>query len=266
MLPLIGVVHLAPLPGAPLHALPMNEIIDRAVADARAYQAGGASALIVENFGDVPYARGRVEPQIVAAMTMAVDRVMAVVDLPIGINVLRNDARAALGIAAVTGAAFVRVNVHTGVMATDQGIIEGRAHETLRYRALLHTRTQIWADVQVKHGAPLGETSIEDAAEDALQRGLADAVIVTGTTTGKAADQSDVIRLRERLPDAVILVGSGVSPETLPAFAGYASGFIVGTWAKEGGDIHRPVDASRVAEVARLIREAGYLVDLRRST
>lgn len=255
MLPLIGVVHLAALPGSPLHSLSMDEITDRAIFDARAYQSGGASSVIVENLGDVPYANEQVEPHVVAAMTLAVDRVMSAVELPVGINVLRNDARTAIGVAAVTGATFVRVNVHTGVMATDQGIIEGRAHDTLRYRALLGGRTQIWADVQVKHGAPIGAIAIEDAAEDAIYRGLADAVIVTGTATGRAADPSDVIRLRKRLPEAAVLVGSGVSPETLPAFSGYASGFIVGTWAKEDGNIRRPVDPHRVAQLAALIRE-----------
>ncbi len=234
----------------------MTEVIDRAVADATSYAEGGASSVIVENFGDVPYARARVEPDVVSAMTLAVDRVMAAIDLPVGINVLRNDAHAALAIAAITEAAFVRVNVHTGVIATDQGIIEGNAHETVRYRRSLGMNTPIWADVHVKHGAPLGDVSIEDAAEDAIYRGLADAVIITGTGTGKAADPTDLNRVRRRLPDANILVGSGVSPENLPSLSA-ASGFIVGTWVKHDGDVRNLVDPRRVEALVESIRSMG---------
>lgn len=253
MIPLVGVVHLAPLPGSPRTTLPLTEIVDRAVADAQAYRDGGATAVIVENFGDAPYFKEAVEPHVVASITLAVERIKVVIDLPVGINVLRNDARAALGIASVTGASFVRVNVHTGVMVTDQGIIEGKADQTLRYRQLLGANTEIWADVHVKHGTPLGDTPIESAAEDAVERGLADALIVTGIGTGKETDPSDVQRVRRQLPNAKIFVGSGVSPDSIARLLPAASGFIVGTWAKELGDVRRPVDVSRVQQLVEAI-------------
>ncbi len=255
--PLVGVVHLAPLPGSPLNTLTFDEIRDRALSDAASYERGGASALIVENYGDVPYGKSRVEPHVVAAMAMMVDRLKSITSLPIGVNVLRNDAHSALGIAAITGATFVRVNIHTGAVVTDQGIIEGQADQTLRYRQLLGTQTEIWADVHVKHGAPLGDLSIEQAAEDAVYRGLADAVIVSGSGTGQPTNATDVQRVRTRLPDTRIFVGSGVSPETLPSLLPFASGFIVGTWVKEEGEVRRPVDARRVARLIEMIRTLG---------
>lgn len=256
MIPLVGVVHLAALPGSPRNRLTVAEILDRAMADARAYRDGGATAVLVENFGDAPYSKDVVEPHVVASITLAVERIMRTVDLPIGINVLRNDARAALGIASVTDAAFVRVNVHTGVMATDQGIIEGKADQTLRYRQLLGSNTEIWADVHVKHGVPLADAPIENAAEDAVERGLADVLIVTGSGTGKETDLADVKRVRQRLPEAKIFVGSGVSPDSIARLLPSASGFIVGTWAKESGDIRRPVDTNRVARLVEAIQTA----------
>ncbi len=256
MIPLVGVVHLAALPGSPRNRLRISEIVERAVADARSYQNGGATGLIIENFGDVPYAKDTVEPHVIAAVTLTVQAVLATVDLPVGINLLRNDARAALGIAAVAGASFIRVNVHIGATVTDQGIIEGQADRTLRYRQLLGTQTEIWADVHVKHGAPLGNISLEDAAEDAVYRGLANAVIVTGTGTGKQTDPGDVTRLRRRLPDVKILVGSGVSPDSIPLLLPAATGFIVGTWAKERGEVQRPVDPRRVARLVEAIQAA----------
>ncbi len=199
-------------------------------------------ALIVENFNDIPYFKEQVEPHIVAAITLTVDRIMNEVDLPVGINLLRNDARSALAVAAMTGAAFIRVNVHTGAMVTDQGIIEGQAAQTLRYRQQLGANVEIWADVHVKHGAPIGSMLIEDAAEDALHRGLADALIVTGTGTGRAADPSDLERVRRRLPAARVMIGSGVNPENVGELLPAASGFIVGTWVKQDGDVRQPVD------------------------
>lgn len=251
---LIGVIHLAPLPGSPRGTQALEQIIDAAVADARAYVAGGAEALIVENFGDAPFFKTQVEPHTTAAMALATKAIAETVPLPLGINVLRNDAAAALGIAAMTGARFIRVNVHTGVMVTDQGIIEGQAAATLRYRRRLGAPVEIWADVLVKHGVPLGPQSIEDAALDAVERGLADAVIVTGAATGRATDADDVLRVRRVLPETPIYVGSGVTPETISAVGSAATGFIVGTWAKRDGHVHNPVDPARVEQLTAALR------------
>src|SRR5271154_6638042 len=124
---LIGVVHLLPLPGSPRFRGAFQPILDRAVADAVAYEKGGASAVIIENFGDTPFTAGSVAPETIAAMARAGAAVRAATRLPIGFNVLRNDARAALGLAAACDGCFIRVNVHTGAMLTDQGIIQGDA-------------------------------------------------------------------------------------------------------------------------------------------
>lgn len=168
--------------------------------------------------------------------------------LPLGINVLRNDAAAALALAAVCAGSgtFIRVNVHSGAMLTDQGIIEGRADRTLRRRRELGVPVAILADVLVKHAAPLGPQTIEEAARDATERGLADALIVSGTGTGAATDLDDVRRVRAALPDTPILVGSGVTAETVRDTFAIADGAIVGTSFKVGGKTTAPVDAERV--------------------
>src|SRR5947209_3563578 len=152
--PVFGMVHLRALPGAPLFDGSMDRLIDAALADARAICDGGAAGLVFENFGDRPFVRGRVNAETVAAMTRVIAEVARAVHLPFGVNVLRNDARSALAIAAATGAAFIRVNVHTGVMFTDQGVIEGEAAETLRMRAALAPHVLIFADHMVKHATP----------------------------------------------------------------------------------------------------------------
>ena len=123
-------VHLLPLPGAPDWDGSMERVLAAAVQDATALAEGGVDGIMVENYGDAPFLPGPVPAHTIAALTNAVLEVRRAVRLPVGVNVLRNDAAAAIGICAATGASFVRINVHTGAMLTDQGWIEGAAHET----------------------------------------------------------------------------------------------------------------------------------------
>jgi hypothetical protein len=250
---LIGVVHLRPLPGSPRWRGDMESVFEFAVNDARAYARGGAHALFIENFGDVPFTKGPVAPETIAAMAAAGRAVRQAVSLPIGFNVLRNDARAALALCAVCGGEFIRVNVHTGAMLTDQGLIEGSAYETLRYRQRVCPAAQIFADVHVKHAVPLGNWTIEDAARDTIERGLADALIVSGSGTGLQADLADVERVRRTAPAAKLLLGSGITLANVRDFLPAADGFIVGSSLKRAGKLSNPVDPKRVAALARAI-------------
>ena len=247
---LIGVVHLQPLPGSPRWRGSLDSVLQAAVRDAAAYERGGARAVFIENFGDVPFTKGRVGPETVAAMAAAGRAVRAAVKIPLGFNVLRNDACAALALCAACGGSFIRVNIHTGAMLTDQGVIEGNAHETLRFRRQICPGAQIFADVHVKHAVPLGNWTIGDCARDACERGLADALIVSGTGTGLAADAEDVRRVRATCPRAKILLGSGVTLKNIKDYLPLADGFIVGTSLKRNGRISEPVDSKRVAALA----------------
>ena len=238
----VGVIHLQPLPGSPLHFLDMEAIVGRATEDARTLAGAGFNALIIENYGDAPFYPGGLPPVTVAAMAVVADRVHREVPLPLGINALRNDACGALGIAAACGACFVRVNVHTGVAATDQGLIEGHAHETLRLRKQLGYRVAILADVHVKHATPVSEPDIARAARDTAYRGLADALVVTGAATGEAVDLAALRRVREAVPDRRLFVGSGASAENVRALLETVTGVIVGTSIKTGRDTSAPVD------------------------
>jgi hypothetical protein len=250
---LIGVVHLRPLPGSPRWHGDMESVVELAVNDAHAYERGGAHALFIENFGDVPFTRGSVAPETIAAMAAAGRAIRDAVKLPIGFNVLRNDACAALALCAVCDGAFVRVNVHTGAMLTDQGLIEGNAYDTLRYRRRICPAAQIFADVHVKHAVPLGTWTIEDAARDTVERGLADALIVSGTGTGLATDLADVERVRHTCPATKVLLGSGVRLENIRDFLPVADGFIVASSLKLNGKLSNPVDVKRVAALVRAL-------------
>lgn len=251
---LIGVVHLQPLPGAPRYCGNLGAVLRAAVADAVAYERGGASAVVVENFGDFPFTKGAVAPETVAAMTAAGCAVRAAIQLPLGFNVLRNDPAAALALGAACGGSFIRVNVHSGAMLTDQGLIEGNAYHTLRYRERILRGAAILADVHVKHAVPLGAWTLEEAAHDTLERGLADALIVSGVGTGRAADLTHVARVREACPQARLLIGSGVTAANVSEYLEFADGAIVGSSLKREGRIANAVDARRVAALAKAMQ------------
>lgn len=240
------------MPGAPRARLPVDAILRRAAADARAWIAGGADGLLVENFGDLPFAPEHVEPQVATIMAVAAHELIRRFKVPVGVNVLRNDARSALAVALASGAAFIRVNVHTGAMETDQGILQGRAGETLRYRKSIGSRAAIFADVFVKHAAPLLRLSPARAAADAVFRGGADALLITGPSTGEAADPSRLEAVRAAVPGTPILVASGVTPDNAAAFA-RADGFIVGSYAKRRGAVENPVDVARVRKLKKAL-------------
>ena len=250
---LIGVIHLAPLPGSPRWGGDMTAVVKGAVRDALAYVEGGADAVIVENFGDVPFAKGALPPETVAAMARAGAAVRAAVDLPLGFNALRNDAAAGLALCAACDGGFIRVNVHCGAMLTDQGLVEGRAHETLRERTRLCPEVQLLADVHVKHATPLGSETLENAARDTLERGLADGLIVSGSGTGQATDPETARRVHESCPTAPVFIGSGADVANVESFLPYVRGVIVGSSLKRGGRLDNPVDARRVAKLRRAL-------------
>ncbi|MFO0660703.1 MAG: BtpA/SgcQ family protein [Polyangiaceae bacterium] len=255
----IGVVHVPPMPGDPRHEQGgFGEVERFAMADAEALVAGGVDAIIIENFGSAPFSKGvgvaRIPPHQIALLTLLV-RSVASLGVSVGVNCLRNDARSALGIAAVAGASFVRVNIHSGAYVTDQGLIEGEADETLRYRSSIGaSHVAILADVLVKHASPLAPLTATDATHDVVTRGLADAVIVTGRATGAPVDRALLEEVSHAAHGATVLLGSGLTPALADSLAPLAHGAIVGSWLKRDGVLEAPVDAARVKELIAAVR------------
>ena len=253
---LIGMVHLKALPGSPGFAGDIGAVESSAPADATTLLAGGVDAILVENFGDVPFQK-TVDAITIAAMTRIIRAIVELSDVPVGVNVLRNDPQAAISIATVTGAEFIRVNVHIGAMVTDQGLIEGQAAETLRLRDSLGADVAILADVGVKHATPYDEKwSLEQEAKDAWNRGLADALIVSGSGTGAPTNAVDLERVKHAIPEAPLIVGSGVNGETLTEFS-LATAWIVGTALKREGAIENEVELAQVLRLTNTNRPTG---------
>ncbi len=243
----IGMLHLPPLPGSPQYAGDWKKDLQKVLDDAKALTEGGVHALMMENFGDVPFFPGRVPSDVVALMTAIACDVKRASPLPLGINVLRNDGLSALSIALAAEASFIRVNVLSGARVTDQGVIQGIAHELLRSRSSLAAgHIKILADVDVKHSAPLAPRPVEDEVEDTVKRGLADAVIVSGAGTGKGVDPAKLAKIAKAALGVPVLLGSGVTESNIAQLKELATGFIVGTSLKFDGDVRKPVDVARV--------------------
>ncbi len=252
---LVGVCHLPPLPGSPRAGRgAMAAAIERAASDAKAFAQAGFDALVVENYGDAPFYKDDVPDVTVAAMTAcALAAREAAPALALGINVLRNDALAALAVAAASGAAFVRVNVLSGARVTDQGLVEGRAAEVLRERAAVAKSVRIFADVAVKHSAPLAPREFEDEVHELADRALADAILVTGSATGAAVDEDDLERAA-RASRVPVLVASGATERSVAALLARCDGVIVGTAVKRGRRAGGPVDSALAKRFVRAAR------------
>jgi membrane complex biogenesis BtpA family protein len=255
--PIIGMLHVPALPGSPFNTLGIDAAGTWVLNDAEALVSGGVDGLMIENFGDVPFYPARVEPHTVAFMTRIAVEVRQRFAVPLGINILRNDAESALAVAAAAGAQFIRVNIYIGARVTDQGLIEGQAHRILRYRQVVAPGVQVFADVDVKHSAPIAPRPFEEEVNDLVMRGRADAVIVTGAATGSQTALDDIAAAKRAAAGTPVIAGSGVDLETIVATIGAADGLIVGTAFKRDKVTTNPVDPTRVRALLRAARESG---------
>jgi membrane complex biogenesis BtpA family protein len=256
--PIIGMLHVPPLPGSPAHSLTLGAIRDWVCRDAAALAGGGVDGLILENYGDAPFFPHRVPPHTVAFMTAIGNEIRSRFALPLGINVLRNDGISAIAVAAAVEAVFVRVNVYIGARLTDQGILEGEAHRLLRYRSLLTSPVRVFADVAVKHSAALADRPLAEEIEDTSLRGRADAIIISGSATGSETRLDDLKTAKAAAGSTPVLAGSGTTSTNAAGVLAVADGIIVGTALKEQGVSTNPVDPSRVHEFMARVRDAGW--------
>ncbi len=257
--PIIGMVHLWPLPGAPGYTgYGIQAIIDHALRDTEALVEGGVDGLIVENMWDWPYYVGTdVKLEAVAAQAVVARKVVEAVDLPVGINVIHNGGVVELAIAVASGASFIRVCILTGARLWDTGDLDqGCAADLLRKRKELHAEhIKLFADVDKKHSLPFPGLDLATHIEWTRFYG-ADALIVSGRMTGDAPDLEKVRRTKELAGDCPVLLGSGTDEHNIADFLRYADGAIVGTSLKVGGIAENPVDVKRVRRYMTVARAA----------
>ncbi|MFM2082070.1 MAG: hypothetical protein RL380_761 [Verrucomicrobiota bacterium] len=245
--PVIAMIHVGALPGTPAHGLSLAEIEQQALREAKMFRAAGVHGLMLENMHDTPYLRGRVGPEIVAAMAVIARAVKDASKLPCGVQVLAAANVEAVAVAHAAGLDFIRAEGFAFAHVADEGIIESSAAELLRFRRHIGAeRVQIWTDVKKKHSAHAitADVDIGETAH-AVEFLRGDAVIVTGTTTGRAPTRSDALAVK-RATKLPVYLGSGVTAANLETFFAAADGFIIGSEFKAGGHWARAVDAQRV--------------------
>ncbi len=253
--PIVGVIHVGALPGTPASSLRVEELTESAVREAVMYRGGGVDGLMVENMHDVPYLRGAVGPEVVAAMSVVARAVKAEVALPVGVQILAGANLESIAVAHAAGLDYVRVEAYAFAHVADEGLIQSSAAELLRFRRRIGADgVYVWADVKKKHSShaitadvSLGET----CAAVEFMRG--DAVVVSGSATGEAPRAADVREAKShcRIP---VLLGSGVTPENVAEFYDAADGFIVGSYFKGGGLWSNAVEPARVERMVEAVR------------
>ena len=255
--PVIGMIHIGALPGTPANSRSVAEIIAQTVREAALYRECGVDGIAIENMHDVPYLRGEVGPEIVAAMALAGQAVKAESRLPVGIQILAGANLEAMAVAHAANLDFIRAESFVFAHLADEGLIESSAARLLRYRKQIGAeRVQVWADVKKKHSshAITADISLGGMAETVeFMRG--DAVIITGSATGDPPKLADVEEAKAhcRLP---VVLGSGVDDKNIAEFFPRADGFIIGSYFKREGKWQHEVEASRVA---RFMERVGKL-------
>ncbi len=254
--PIIGVIHVGALPGTPANTLTVAALAAQASDEARLYRAGGVDGVVIENMHDVPYLRGAVGPEIVAAMAIIGRAVKDACALPVGVQILAGANVAAMAVAHAATLDFIRVEGYVFAHVADEGWIESSAAELLRYRKLIGAeRIEVWADVKKKHAAHAITADVSlGATATAAEFMRADAVIVTGSTTGEPPQSADVLTVKEhcRLP---VILGSGVDAANIAGFYPTADGYIIGSHFKQDGHWAKPVDARRVGDFMEAVRK-----------
>ncbi len=252
--PMIGMIHMPPLPGAPSNTMSMKQLTDFALSEADLLDEAGLDACIVENVGDVPLFKENLPPYVVAAMATVTKAVVEHTKMKVGVNMLRNACEEALSVAHVAGAQFIRCNILIGAYATDQGIIEGCAARVARLRKELNSSVLVFGDVHVKHAHPIFNVEIEYAAQDLAERGGADAVIVSGARSPVPPSFERVKKVKDAITKPV-LIGSGISLANVKQFYQRSDGLIVGEPDfKIGGVWGGPSDGKAYEKAVRACR------------
>jgi len=245
---LIGMIHVGALPGTPLNALPLSELIRQAREEAIIYRDSGIDSIMIENMHDRPYLNRDIGPEITAAMTAIAYEVKIASQLPCGIQILAGANCEALAVAHAAGLEYIRAEGFVFAHIADEGTIESDAGQLLRFRRKIGAENvQILTDIKKKHSshALTADLDIGDTAKAAAYF-LSDGLIITGRHTGEEPNFADFESARDNAPELPIFAGSGITPENCSTYLGVADALIVGSALKSEGNWQYPVDPKRV--------------------
>jgi membrane complex biogenesis BtpA family protein len=254
--PLIGMIHLPPLPASRSPGVRLERLVEYALWEAGKLRDAGFKAVLLENYNDAPYHERVKDPLTISAMSIiAREVVRAYPDIVVGVNLLRNSGPETLALAAVSGAKFVRVNTYCEPRLSMEGILSPLASKIEDLRLKLRYELLVLADVDVKHSWPIGNYNLELVVKDCVSRGRPDALVASSSATGEAPEPGYVAAIRRYAEPKPVLVGSGINVDNIEAYWSIADGFIVGTSIKYEGKTTNPVDEKRAKQLAEKAEE-----------
>ncbi len=250
--PVIGMVHLLPLPGSPGYGGSIKDITDAALFDLDALTRGGADAFIIENFGDVPYASDADDANF-AAMTAVAAIVAEKATVPFGVNIQFNRYEQEWALCSAIGADFLRAEAFVENRVGIHGFSQACAPQLMRLKSRYPAKAKIFADINTKHTFPLVDQPVDFSVHEAVESG-ADALIVTGLLTGQNPTLDEVKHVKELAKSTPVLLGSGINKNNAKQFFTVADGAIVGSSLKLGGNVFNRIDVNAVYEFMSAVR------------
>lgn len=252
--PIIGMVHLLPLPGSPKYDYrdpAVEKIVRRALSDATALEKGGVDGLLFSNESDAPFLF-KVGPETIAAVTYVVTKVVEQVDLPFGVDILW-DPYATIAVAKATGAPFVRT-ILAGAFSSDLGIINTEGAKVLRYRKYIGAEdVKIFLYLNPEFAAPISPRPLGLVAKTVKWLSIADAYCISGPMPGLPPREDDIVSVRESVKDVPLIANTGINKDNVSTYLKLVDGAIVGTAFKVGNVTLNPVDESKVREFMNLV-------------
>lgn len=249
---LIGMVHCLPLPGTLGATATIDQVIERAVSDARLLEESGFDAVMVEN-EDSGVATHMTKLQY-AGMSMVAQAVRSAISIPMGLCCSCLNYEEALSICKVAGGDFFRAPIFVDTVMNYNGIIEPCAPEILAYRKQIGAENvKILADVRVKYYYMVNPNiPITQSARWAVKQG-ADAVIVTGTASGVETSMDDLQQVKQSISIPVV-VGSGITVKNIAKQLETADILIVGTTLRKNGKMSESIDPEQARAIVAAAR------------
>jgi uncharacterized protein len=246
--PIIAMCHLLALPGDPNYNKErgMDFIIENAIKDLNSLQSGGVDAVMFSNEFSLPYLT-EVEVETVASMARIIGEIKSYIKIPFGVNVLW-DAKKTLDLAVATDAQFAR-EIFTGVYSSDFGLWNTNVGETIRHQHQIGAeKVKLIYNIVPEASSYLGNRDICEIAKTTIFNCNPDAICVSGITAGEQLDIQIIEKIKELIPNTIVLNNTGMNINNLDKILSIADGAIVGTAFKYDGNFMEHVDKNRVKD------------------
>ena len=233
--PVMGMLHLAGANG--------RDMLARALREAETYFQCGVDAVLVENY----FGSARDCESVLRELR---NRMPGTV---YGVNIL-GDYPQAFRLAEDFGAQFIQIDSVCGHLppASDAAF----ANDLRQFRA--HSDAAVLGGVRFKYQPVRSGRTLEEDLKLGMER--CDAIVVTGEGTGLATPMGKILEFRQIVGDFPLIVGAGVTIDTVQESLAACDGAIVGSWFKEGHRDTGEVNAQYVK--AFMLQARNGVVDL----